>query len=366
MPALDHHPFAVYLHIVGAFGLFAALILEWLATTQLQRPTPGSAPATWQFVLTHARRIGAPSMALLVVPGLAMALTRWHFLSWPAVALLGMAVMVLVGLLLSRRPMLAVASAEVRLAIALGIVALMVFKPDLVSSLIVLVAATSVGGGVSLFVHGGSRERRGKLEVGTVLESHDWETISGEHVRVPHETDFVHLQFRRFAGCPVCNLHLHSFARRHSEIVDAGVREVVVFHSSREALLEHAADLPFSIIADPRKELYGEFGVESSLWALLDPRAWLPIIRGVAHSALRILTRRGRVPSLTPAGGRLGLPADFLIANDGRVLAVKYGSHAYDQWSVDELLALTQQATQIPPVATTYLQPGAGTRTTAI
>jgi hypothetical protein len=27
-----------------------------------------------------------------------------------------------------------------------------------------------------------------------------------------------------------------------------------------------------------------------------------------------------------------------VIASDGRVLARKYGSHAYDQWSVDEIL----------------------------
>jgi hypothetical protein len=32
------------------------------------------------------------------------------------------------------------------------------------------------------------------------------------------------------------------------------------------------------------------------------------------------------------------LPADFLIAPDGTVIAKKYGTHAYDQWSVDELL----------------------------
>jgi hypothetical protein len=36
----------------------------------------------------------------------------------------------------------------------------------------------------------------------------------------------------------------------------------------------------------------------------------------------------------------LGLPADFLIASDGRILAAKYGRHANDQWEVDELLQL--------------------------
>ncbi|EUA90004.1 putative alkyl hydroperoxide reductase/ Thiol specific antioxidant/ Mal allergen [Mycobacterium ulcerans str. Harvey] len=36
----------------------------------------------------------------------------------------------------------------------------------------------------------------------------------------------------------------------------------------------------------------------------------------------------------------MGLPADFLIGSDGRVLATKYGNHADDQWSVDEPLDL--------------------------
>jgi len=70
-------------------------------------------------------------------------------------------------------------------------------------------------------------------------------------------------------------------AARHDEIRAAGIREVVVFHSP----------------AEPE-------------------------------------------PPGRPAGGRLGLPGDFLIVPDGRVVASRIGSHAGDQWSVDELLAL--------------------------
>jgi hypothetical protein len=43
---------------------------------------------------------------------------------------------------------------------------------------------------------------------------------------------------------------------------------------------------------------------------------------------------------MLPTGGQLGVPADFLIASDGQVIAAKYGQHAYDQWTVDELLTL--------------------------
>ena len=46
------------------------------------------------------------------------------------------------------------------------------------------------------------------------------------------------------------------------------------------------------------------------------------------------------MPPMWPTGGSLGLPADLLIGSDGRVLATKYGVHADDQWSVDELLQL--------------------------
>jgi hypothetical protein len=41
-------------------------------------------------------------------------------------------------------------------------------------------------------------------------------------------------------------------------------------------------------------------------------------------------------------GGPFGLPADFLIEPSGRISAVKYGTDAYDQWSVDELLGLAK------------------------
>ncbi len=54
---------------------------------------------------------------------------------------------------------------------------------------------------------------------------------------------------------------------------------------------------------------------------------------------------RPKVVRLRPEGGRLGLPADFLIAADGRILAARYGEHAGDQWSVDELLDLAAQHT---------------------
>ena len=118
----------------------------------------------------------------------------------------------------------------------------------------------------------------------------------------------------------------------HDEIVAAGVREVVVFHSNADALREFQADLPFATIAHPDKELYRGFGVEASPKALLSPRAWVAATRGMKAQSLRGAAGIGEK--------HLGLPADFLIDSGRRVVAVKYGRHADDQWSVDGLLEL--------------------------
>lgn len=172
-----------------------------------------------------------------------------------------------------------------------------------------------------------------KISVGDLVERRVIETIHSSHIEIPHPEQLTHLQFRRFAGCPMCNLHIHSLVQRHDELVALGIQEVAVFHSSKKAMLEHHAVAPFALIADPTKSLYAVFGVEASILSVLHPRSWLPIVRGlIRHGVSR--PERGESP--------LGLPADFLIGKDGRVLACKYGSHAYDQWTVDELLELAR------------------------
>ncbi len=170
-----------------------------------------------------------------------------------------------------------------------------------------------------------------KRFAGERIEPFTVTTIRKEQRTLPAKTDALwHLQFRRFAGCPVCNFHLRSFARELDRIRNANIHELVFFHSDAAELLVHQDQLPFDVVGDPEKEWYRHFGVSKSVRAVLDPRAWAAGVRGLA-SALG--------DPATANGGRLGLPADFLIDGDGTIVAVKYGAHADDQWSIEELLA---------------------------
>lgn len=186
-----------------------------------------------------------------------------------------------------------------------------------------------------------------KLAPGDAAPAIAASTIHGRVLRVPDPLPrYVHLQFRRFAGCPVCNFHLLTMGRRHAEIAAAGIRQLVFFHSSREEMLKYQAQLPFDCVADPGKKYFKAFGVETSVKALLNPRVFWSGLRGVL--AARRFYKKAE-------NGILGLPADFLIDAHGRIVACKYGAHADDHWEVDELLQLARRAPplQAVPLATT-------------
>src|SRR6516164_5163364 len=172
-----------------------------------------------------------------------------------------------------------------------------------------------------------------KFKPGDMLPATVMKAVTGETINLPDAKRLVHLQFRRFVDCPICNTHIAELRRRAREIEAAGIKEVIVFHSSPKSIRSYQKDVPFQMVGDPKKALYKYFGVETSL-GFMSLKALGAGLRGMAHGhfALRF------------AGGPLGLPGDFLIAPSGQIKALKYGTHAYDQWSVDELITLAKGA----------------------
>jgi len=172
-----------------------------------------------------------------------------------------------------------------------------------------------------------------KFKPGDNLPTTVMEAVTGETINLPDSKRLVHLQFRRFVDCPICNTHIAEFRKRAREIEAVGIKEVIVFHSSPKSIRSYQKDVPFLMVGDSKKVFYKEFGVETSL-GFMSLKALGAGMRGMAHGHF----------GLRLSGGPLGLPADFLIAPSGQVKAVKYGTHAYDQWSVNELIALAKGA----------------------
>jgi hypothetical protein len=124
-----------------------------------------------------------------------------------------------------------------------------------------------------------------RLPVGDKVSRRTLQTLAGP-LPFPYGDGLTHLELRRFAGCPVCNLHLRAFVLRSDE--------VIVFHSSAAEVERYQPDLPFPIVPDPDRELYRAFGAERSISAVLSPRLW----RHVPRILLGVISRQWTVDEL--------------------------------------------------------------------
>lgn len=146
------------------------------------------------------------------------------------------------------------------------------------------------------------------------------------------------LKFYRFAGCPVCNLSLRNYVRQAAYVEAAGLQVAALFHSPVASLRAHLLvkeAVPFPLLADPDKKIFQRYEVTSSSKALRS----LGALRHVVPALLA-----GYFPNAdTVEGGLDGLPADFLLDEDGIIRLAHYGQHAGDSLSVEATLQALEQ-----------------------
>jgi hypothetical protein len=171
---MNVYSIVLFLHIVGALGLFVALGIEFLTVSRLRSAGTAEQAREWLGVLGSIRVIGPLALATILVPGLYMAATSTGWQGWNLTALVAMVVMAalggsnaarmpgigrLIGPLHGILPAGARArlrdpvvwsSILIRMGIALGIVLDMTVKPDVVAAVLVLVAFALFGWGVAL------------------------------------------------------------------------------------------------------------------------------------------------------------------------------------------------------------------------
>jgi len=159
----------LFLHILGAMGLFSALGLEWMGLANLRRATTAEQAREWLKIFPWLRRIGPAALATLLVAGLYMTLTVWGWVPWIVISFASMALLPIFGAsngirmarladeIATQTGKLPPAirerihapvvwtSLRVRTAILLGIVFLMTVKPALIGALITMGLALVFG-----------------------------------------------------------------------------------------------------------------------------------------------------------------------------------------------------------------------------
>jgi hypothetical protein len=173
---------SLFLHIVGALGIFAALAFEQAGLFNLRRASTNVQAREWLSLLRTLQRIQGPSALVLVATGLYMMTTRWSHEAWAGLGLVGMVLMAIIGAAVTGRRMRMIGpavpandgplpaalrdrlddpalrmSASVRAALALGIVFNMSVKPATGGAVAALVIAAALGVVVAQLNRGSSR-----------------------------------------------------------------------------------------------------------------------------------------------------------------------------------------------------------------
>jgi len=147
------------------------------------------------------------------------------------------------------------------------------------------------------------------LHQGDRIGPYLFQAVSGSAHAVPHPEFTTHVQFRRFTGCPNCQLHLRAFRLRQQELTAAGIQELVVFPTIPADFDDDGSGL--KVVADSEGALYRAFGTTSGWGSVLHPGAWWPGLRGLLTLGM------GLPPQ---ARDYLRHPAEFIIDRAGSVL----------------------------------------------
>jgi hypothetical protein len=159
-----------FLHVVGALGMAAAYAVEAAGLIGLRRARDGVEARLWLRTRRWMLALGPPSLGLVLASGIYSIVSAWGWRGWIVASLAGLIAIAVLGGVLTGIPMARITttlknmvepmpeelrrgllaprltiSLALRIAIMLGVVFLMVRKPDALPAALVMAAAAALG-----------------------------------------------------------------------------------------------------------------------------------------------------------------------------------------------------------------------------
>ncbi|NMM48816.1 redoxin domain-containing protein [Marinigracilibium pacificum] len=141
--------------------------------------------------------------------------------------------------------------------------------------------------------------------------------------------------FFRHAGCPFCNLRVHTLVKFYEELNDPDFKMIFFFESKRSVLERstfHQEVSPVPIISDPEKIIYEKYGLEQSA-----KNSAISHITSFVQTAFR--AKMKNLPMGMPTTGESlnTMPAEFLIDKDLTISHVHYSQRLNDRMDLTHI-----------------------------
>jgi len=149
------------------------------------------------------------------------------------------------------------------------------------------------------------------------------------------------IAFYRHAGCPFCNLRVHTLKKHFKELKEKNL-EMIFFFESKEKVLQasmfHQEVSPIPLIADPEKIWYQTYGIENS--TLKSTKSHLTNFIQTAVKA-----KLNKLPLHMMAGDESfsTIPAEFLLDTNLIIRKIHYSKGLNDRISIEHIFDFAEQ-----------------------
>lgn len=174
-----------------------------------------------------------------------------------------------------------------------------------------------------------------KLNIGDKAPYFETIDTNGDTIKLSnYKGKKVLIAFFRYAGCPVCNFRVHDLIENYDSIRSKGYQIVVIYESDNVTLKEYLFEtpVPFTVIGNPKLNLYKEYRVEKSFWKMLGS-AFKKQPKEAMKKGNKLFSKKHKRD-----GNLTRLPADFIVDENGILKAVHYGTNIGDHLPITEIL----------------------------
>jgi peroxiredoxin len=149
------------------------------------------------------------------------------------------------------------------------------------------------------------------------------------------------LAFFRHAGCPFCNLRVHTLQKIHAELKAKNFEMIFFFESSEKVILRssfHQGVSPIPIISDPEKKMYEQYGLEPST-----AKAIISHVTSFSQTAIKAAASKVPVHLMADGESFSTMPAEFLIDVGLVIKRVHYSDRLNSRMDVDDIRAFADK-----------------------
>ena len=143
------------------------------------------------------------------------------------------------------------------------------------------------------------------------------------------------LAFFRHAGCPFCNLRVHTLQKIHHELKQKNFEMIFFFESTESVILRssfHQGVSPIPIISDPKKEQYAAYGLEPSF-----SKSMISHLTSFPQTVAKASAAKVPIHMMAGKESFSTMPAEFLIDHDLIIKRAFYSDRLNNRMEVDDI-----------------------------